>query len=292
MRLMNYPLAEAILGYAGGDELDMAVVRAHHEYAGSVIPRDGAAMAGRLVELLAAYDPATVAVQLNLLGSHDAPRLRTVRWRQCRPRSDRDPAAGDPAGRAVSLLRRRDRIDGWQRPGLSGRLSRGTRPDGSRGLRDIGPRPVPVACRGTSLAGRAADDPRGNGTALAYERGSGVIAVRRRGQPGRRAGSAARSALPMRRPVTAGISHRSRCQASAASPRRPSSTASRPSTWHRWPVRSCGSSEATPYTPRLVADLPVDLSECSSARPCPAPSMSRARSRARSTLSGRSAVAT
>ena len=76
--LMNYPLAEAILGYAGGVELDMAVVRAHHEYAGSVIPRNGSAMGARLVELLGAYDPDTVAVQLNLLGSHDAPRLRTV----------------------------------------------------------------------------------------------------------------------------------------------------------------------------------------------------------------------
>jgi neopullulanase len=76
--LMNYPLAEAILGYAGGAELDMAVVRSHHEYAGTVMPRDGMAMAARLVELLGAYDPATVAVELNLLGSHDAPRLRTV----------------------------------------------------------------------------------------------------------------------------------------------------------------------------------------------------------------------
>jgi neopullulanase len=76
--LMNYPLAEAILGYAGGAALDTAVVRAHHEYAGSVIPRVGAAFATKLVELLSAYDPSTMAVQLNLLGSHDAPRLRTV----------------------------------------------------------------------------------------------------------------------------------------------------------------------------------------------------------------------
>ncbi|MEX1170167.1 MAG: glycoside hydrolase family 13 protein [Chloroflexota bacterium] len=76
--LMNYPLAEAILGFAGGVELDTVVVRAHHEYAGSVVPRDGAAFAAKLVELLSAYDPSTVAVQLNLLGSHDAPRLRTV----------------------------------------------------------------------------------------------------------------------------------------------------------------------------------------------------------------------
>jgi glycosidase len=56
----------------------MDVVRAHHEYGGSVIARDGAAFARRLEELLVAYDPATVAVQLNLLGSHDAPRLRTI----------------------------------------------------------------------------------------------------------------------------------------------------------------------------------------------------------------------
>ena len=76
--LMNYPLAEAILGYVGGRDLDMDVVRAHHEYAGSVIARDGAGFSRRLQELLVAYDPVTVAVQLNLLGSHDAPRLRTI----------------------------------------------------------------------------------------------------------------------------------------------------------------------------------------------------------------------
>ena len=76
--LMNYPLAEAILGFAGGSQLDMPVVRAHHEYAGTVVARDGAAFAAKLVELLGAYEPATTAVQLNLLGSHDAPRIRTV----------------------------------------------------------------------------------------------------------------------------------------------------------------------------------------------------------------------
>ena len=32
--LMNYPLAEAILGFAGGSRLDMGVVRGHHEYGG------------------------------------------------------------------------------------------------------------------------------------------------------------------------------------------------------------------------------------------------------------------
>jgi cyclomaltodextrinase len=76
--LMNYPLAEAILGFAGGSALDMAVVRAHHEYAENIRPLDGPAFAARVLELSRAYDPSTVASQLNLLGSHDAPRMRTV----------------------------------------------------------------------------------------------------------------------------------------------------------------------------------------------------------------------
>jgi len=89
--LMNYPLAEAILGYAGGPDLDMEVVRRHHEYGSSVRPRDGAGFARQLQELLVAYDPATVAVQFNLLGSHDAPRLRTV-------------LGGDPARVRLAVL--------------------------------------------------------------------------------------------------------------------------------------------------------------------------------------------
>lgn len=76
--LMNYPLAEAILGFAGGPSLDMDVVRSHHEYGLSMGPLDGPGFAARLIETLEAYDPAVVSVQLNLLGSHDAPRLRTV----------------------------------------------------------------------------------------------------------------------------------------------------------------------------------------------------------------------
>ena len=76
--LMNYPLAEAILGFAGGSRLDMDVVRGHQEYAANISPLDGSAFAGRLTDLLAAYEPEAVAAQLNLLGSHDTPRLRTV----------------------------------------------------------------------------------------------------------------------------------------------------------------------------------------------------------------------
>jgi neopullulanase len=39
---------------------------------------DGPRFAARLLELDAAYDPSVSAVQLNLLGSHDAPRVRSV----------------------------------------------------------------------------------------------------------------------------------------------------------------------------------------------------------------------
>jgi cyclomaltodextrinase / maltogenic alpha-amylase / neopullulanase len=76
--LMDYPLAEAILGYVGGSSLDVAVVQGHHEYRHWLRPLDGAGFAARLVELLGVYDPDVVAVQLNLLGSHDTPRPLTV----------------------------------------------------------------------------------------------------------------------------------------------------------------------------------------------------------------------
>lgn len=76
--LMDYPLAEAILGFVGGPSLDLQVVASHHEYAQHIRPLDGPAFAARLVELLGVYDPDVVAVQLNLIGSHDAPRALTV----------------------------------------------------------------------------------------------------------------------------------------------------------------------------------------------------------------------
>jgi cyclomaltodextrinase len=76
--LMDYPLAEAILGYVGGRSLDMGAVGSHHEYREHLHPLDGPAFAWRLVELLGVYDPDVVAVQLNLLSSHDTPRALTV----------------------------------------------------------------------------------------------------------------------------------------------------------------------------------------------------------------------
>ena len=76
--LMDYPLAEAILGFVGGPSLDHGIVAGHHEYSQHIHPMDGPAFVGRLVELLGSYDPDVVAVQLNLLGSHDAPRPLAV----------------------------------------------------------------------------------------------------------------------------------------------------------------------------------------------------------------------
>ncbi len=76
--LMDYPLGEAILGFVGGPSLDMGVVHAHHEYRRHLRPLDGPGFASRLDELLGVYDPDVVAVQLNLIGSHDAPRALAV----------------------------------------------------------------------------------------------------------------------------------------------------------------------------------------------------------------------
>ena len=76
--LMNYALGEPILGFAGGRHLDAATVAGHHEYAAGLHPVDAGTFGSRVMELAAMYDPAVVAVQLNLLGSHDTPRMRTV----------------------------------------------------------------------------------------------------------------------------------------------------------------------------------------------------------------------
>jgi cyclomaltodextrinase len=75
--LMNYPLAEAIIGFVAGASLNEALLRSHHEY-GMVTRLDGAGLAGRLGELLGAYAPETNAVQLNLLDSHDTPRVLSI----------------------------------------------------------------------------------------------------------------------------------------------------------------------------------------------------------------------
>jgi neopullulanase len=75
--LMNYPLAEAILGFVGGRSLNEPLLRSHTEYA-RVKHLDGPAFGATLTELLSAYDPETTAAQLNLLGSHDTPRVLSL----------------------------------------------------------------------------------------------------------------------------------------------------------------------------------------------------------------------
>jgi cyclomaltodextrinase len=77
--LMNYPLAEAILSFAGAPVLDLGVIATQNEFRQAVQPNDGPTFAGRLSELLkGAYPPAATQAQLNLLGSHDTPRLLTM----------------------------------------------------------------------------------------------------------------------------------------------------------------------------------------------------------------------
>jgi cyclomaltodextrinase / maltogenic alpha-amylase / neopullulanase len=76
--LMNYPLAQAILGYAAGDALDEEVIRSHNEFGAHTSHLDGPGFAARVMDLNNAYDPAVVASQLNLLDSHDAPRFLTM----------------------------------------------------------------------------------------------------------------------------------------------------------------------------------------------------------------------
>jgi cyclomaltodextrinase / maltogenic alpha-amylase / neopullulanase len=75
--VMNYPLAEAILGFVGAHHLDDAVVRSHAEYS-RIVRLSGDGLADRIRAVLGAYAPETAAVQLNLLDSHDTPRIRTL----------------------------------------------------------------------------------------------------------------------------------------------------------------------------------------------------------------------
>ena len=75
--LMDYPLTEAILGFAAQDHLTTDI-ELPVEYEGKLLPLGGAGLWQRLRDLHAAVDPAITAVQLNLLGSHDTPRLRTL----------------------------------------------------------------------------------------------------------------------------------------------------------------------------------------------------------------------
>ena len=66
---MNYPLGEAILGFAGGSHLDWRSIAAHRRVSATAsTPLDGPTFAARLEAILDGVPPEVVAVQLNLLG--------------------------------------------------------------------------------------------------------------------------------------------------------------------------------------------------------------------------------
>lgn len=76
--LMNYPLGMAILGFASAGRVNQDAIDGQSDYQRFLHPIDGPAFGERLTRLLALHDPATTGVQYNLIGSHDAPRPRTV----------------------------------------------------------------------------------------------------------------------------------------------------------------------------------------------------------------------
>jgi cyclomaltodextrinase / maltogenic alpha-amylase / neopullulanase len=76
--LMNYPLAEAIISFTGGDRLDRRVVGQHFNLNATIHDDDAARFGERLERALTLYDPNVTAVQLNLLDSHDTPRFLSL----------------------------------------------------------------------------------------------------------------------------------------------------------------------------------------------------------------------
>jgi neopullulanase len=75
---MNYPFAEATISFCAGSHLDLRVVGQQGNLAATVRPIDGPTFAERLDHALTCYAPEINAVQLNLLDSHDTPRLLTL----------------------------------------------------------------------------------------------------------------------------------------------------------------------------------------------------------------------
>jgi len=76
---MNYPLTRAILGFSAQEHWDSSLrVPVGYEGEHAVVPLDGDGLWARIEELNGLNDPAVTAVQLNLLGSHDTPRVRTL----------------------------------------------------------------------------------------------------------------------------------------------------------------------------------------------------------------------
>lgn len=76
--VMNYPIGQSIIGFAGGLALDHRVVAQQHEYAAEVRPLDGSTFLARIGGLVSTYGLGRSLVQLNLLDSHDTPRVASL----------------------------------------------------------------------------------------------------------------------------------------------------------------------------------------------------------------------
>ena len=76
--LMNYPLLTAIVGLAAGAHLDRGAAGRHSWLGRNLAPLDGPGFAERLYRLMSEYRPAARGAMLNLLDSHDTPRLLTL----------------------------------------------------------------------------------------------------------------------------------------------------------------------------------------------------------------------
>lgn len=73
---MNYPLSRAILGFVGGEVLDQEL--SSRSGLGRIEPLQALAFSHRLEGLFSRYRPEVVRAQMNLLTSHDTPRLLTL----------------------------------------------------------------------------------------------------------------------------------------------------------------------------------------------------------------------
>jgi cyclomaltodextrinase len=75
---MNYPLGFAALSFAASHHRDDGVIAQHGDVRNGIRWEDGPGFAGRLQHALTTYAPEINAVQLNLLGSHDMPRILSI----------------------------------------------------------------------------------------------------------------------------------------------------------------------------------------------------------------------
>ncbi len=75
---MNYPLAFAALSFAAGPTRDDRVIEQQSNVRAAMDRLDGPGFARRLDHIMTTYAPEATAVQLNLLGSHDMPRILSI----------------------------------------------------------------------------------------------------------------------------------------------------------------------------------------------------------------------